>query len=62
MVLVVRMDLKMGKGKLAAQCCHGCLAAYEMAQRMCPSVLNAWKQQGQTKVALKCSSEEELYF
>jgi len=22
MVLVVRMDLKMGKGKIAAQCCH----------------------------------------
>ncbi len=29
MVLVVRTDLEMGKGKAAAQCCHACLAAYE---------------------------------
>ena len=27
MVLVVRQDLKMGKGKAAAQCCHATLAA-----------------------------------
>lgn len=24
MVLIVRSDLKMGKGKVAAQCCHAC--------------------------------------
>ena len=29
MVLVVRQDLKMGKGKAAAQCCHATLAAYK---------------------------------
>jgi FtsZ-interacting cell division protein ZipA len=29
MVLVVRTDLEMGKGKAAAQCCHACIAAYE---------------------------------
>ncbi|KAG0725317.1 putative peptidyl-tRNA hydrolase 2 [Chionoecetes opilio] len=28
MVLVVQGNLKMGRGKLAAQCCHGTLAAY----------------------------------
>ena len=29
LVLVVRQDLKMGKGKAAAQCCHATLAAYK---------------------------------
>ena len=31
MVLVVRTDLEMGKGKVAAQCSHATLAAYKMA-------------------------------
>ena len=29
MVLVVRSDLKMGKGKIGAQCGHAVLAAYK---------------------------------
>ena len=28
-VMVVRTDLKMGKGKIAAQCCHGSIGAYK---------------------------------
>lgn len=31
MVLVVRNDFKMGKGKAAAQCSHATLAAYKQA-------------------------------
>ena len=29
MVMVVRTDLKMGNGKVAAQCCHACLGLYK---------------------------------
>jgi peptidyl-tRNA hydrolase len=32
MVLLVRMDLKMGLGKIAAQCAHATLRAYHLAR------------------------------
>jgi len=50
MVIVVNDSLKMGKGKIAAQCCHACLGAYKKASEK--SIL-VWKLQGQPKIALK---------
>ncbi|KJE89010.1 hypothetical protein CAOG_000571 [Capsaspora owczarzaki ATCC 30864] len=38
MVLVVRADLEMGKGKAAAQCCHAAIAALELATHHAPRV------------------------
>lgn len=60
MVILVRQDLNMGKGKAAAQACHAVLAAYKDAQRRDPSVLDAWEASGQAKVTLKVESEEEM--
>ena len=60
LVLVVRQDLKMGKGKAAAQCCHATLAAYKRAKRKCPDRLKVWEATGQPKITVKCDSEEEL--
>ncbi|KAG2023800.1 peptidyl-tRNA hydrolase 2 [Coprinopsis cinerea AmutBmut pab1-1] len=60
MVLVVRTDLKMGSGKIAAQCSHATLACYKAMQNSHPRLLKQWERTGQTKVALKCSSEDEL--
>ena len=60
LVLVVRQDLKMGKGKAAAQCSHATLAAYKRAKRKCPDRLKIWEATGQPKITLKCDSEEEL--
>ena len=60
MVLVVRQDLKMGKGKAAAQCCHATLAAYKQAKRKCPDTLRVWEATGQPKITVKVESEEEL--
>jgi peptidyl-tRNA hydrolase len=60
MVLVVRNDLKMGKGKIAAQCCHATLGAYKRAVRRTPLALECWEALGQAKVALKVDTEEEL--
>ena len=34
MVFIVREDLKMGKGKIGAQCGHACLGVYETVKRM----------------------------
>lgn len=50
MILVVRNDLKMGKGKAAAQCSHASVAAFKMAKNKCPNVLKKWERSGQQKV------------
>ncbi|EKM60874.1 uncharacterized protein PHACADRAFT_247082, partial [Phanerochaete carnosa HHB-10118-sp] len=60
MVLVVRTDLKMTTGKIAAQCGHATLACYKALQKTNPALLRHWERTGQAKVALKASSEDEL--
>ncbi len=60
MVLVVRSDLKMGKGKAAAQCSHAAVAAYKAARAKCPAMLRRYERQGQAKVVVKAEGEEEL--
>ncbi|GJS01558.1 peptidyl-tRNA hydrolase 2, mitochondrial [Tanacetum coccineum] len=41
MVLVVRNDLKMGKGKIAAQCSHATLGLYKKILHRAPKALNS---------------------
>ncbi|KAF2689779.1 PTH2-domain-containing protein [Lentithecium fluviatile CBS 122367] len=62
LVLVVRTDLGMTKGKIAAQCGHATLACYKQFLRQSPSstILRRWERGGQMKVALQAKSEEEL--
>ncbi|XP_062967054.1 peptidyl-tRNA hydrolase 2, mitochondrial [Cynocephalus volans] len=60
MILVVRNDLKMGKGKVAAQCAHAAVSAYKQIQRRNPEVLKQWEYCGQPKVVVKAPDEETL--
>ncbi|XP_037949521.1 probable peptidyl-tRNA hydrolase 2 [Teleopsis dalmanni] len=60
MVLVVRNDLKMGKGKVAAQCGHGAVGAYQKAIVTSPRLVQAWENTGCAKIALKVESEREM--
>ncbi|CAE8606926.1 unnamed protein product, partial [Polarella glacialis] len=60
MVLLVRNDLGMQKGKIAAQCGHAVLGAYHAALRQRSPFLDTWEASGAKKIALKVSSEEEL--
>lgn len=60
LVLVIRNDLKMGKGKAAAQCSHASVLAYEQAMKSNPSILRLWRLTGQRKVVVKAESESEL--
>ncbi|KAK9894197.1 PTH2-domain-containing protein [Cystobasidium minutum MCA 4210] len=60
MVLIVRTDLGMTKGKIAAQCGHATLACYKTLQKNNPALLRQWERTGQAKIALKADSEEEL--
>lgn len=58
MVLVVNNDLKMGKGKIGAQCGHAALGAYLRAVRRNCASLEHWLRCGQTKVCVKASADE----
>lgn len=60
MVLVVRNDLKMGKGKIAAQCSHATLGLYKKVFYRAPKALQRWEMCGQVKVVTRVESEEEL--
>lgn len=60
MVLVVRNDLKMGKGKIAAQCSHATLGLYKKILHRAPKALNRWEMCGQVKVVVKIESEDEM--
>jgi PTH2 family peptidyl-tRNA hydrolase len=57
-VIVVRSDLKMGKGKVAAQVAHAALDAAEVARRKHPGWYDSWREQGQAKVVLKTDGGE----
>ncbi len=56
-VIVVRNDIKMSKGKMAAQSSH---AAVDASHKVDKKILDAWKKEGQKKVILKVKSEGEL--
>jgi peptidyl-tRNA hydrolase, PTH2 family len=66
LVMVVREDLKMGKGKIGAQCGHATIGAYEQIIQYAKKsaywkkVLNNWSWEGQKKVCVKVMSEQEL--
>lgn len=57
-VILVRHDLKLPKGKLAAQVAHASVDAVLKADK---DVVRKWRQMGMKKVALKVQDEKELY-
>ena len=56
-VIVVRTDIKMSKGKVAAQCAH---AAVDAAHKADKKIMDTWKKEGQKKIIVKARSEAEL--
>jgi len=63
-VIVVRKDLSMGKGKLAAQVahasCEAVFAVLDSNNELWKRWLSLWRAQGQMKVVLKVNNEDEL--
>lgn len=57
-VILVRADLKLPKGKLAAQAAH---AAVDGVLKADKGVVSAWRRDGMKKIAVKVSNEQELY-
>merc|ERR1711871_1214003 len=63
MVLVVRQDLGMQKGKIVAQTGHAVLAVFEEAQirsDITRGWIDQWEIKGTKKIALKVKSEEAM--
>ena len=59
-VIVVRSDLDMSPGKLAAQVAHAAVGAAEQTRKEKNEWFKGWLKEGQKKVVVKVSSEEEL--
>ena len=57
LVMVVRTDLGMTKGKVAAQCAHAAVECYRRAAKENPTHLRQWEVFGQAKVALKAQGQ-----
>jgi hypothetical protein len=60
MVVVVRSDLGMSAGKVAAQSVHAALAAYRQALAHSPQFVRAWEAQGEATICVQCSGDQEL--
>jgi PTH2 family peptidyl-tRNA hydrolase len=61
LVIAVRRDLGMGKGKIAVQVGHATISASEEAKKVHPDWWRQWLNEGQCKVAVKVNAEDELY-
>ena len=55
---MVRMDLKLPKGKLAVQVAH---ASVEAVHRSDKDIVNHWRSEGMKKVVLKINDLNELH-
>lgn len=58
--LIIRLDLKIGRGKIAVQCSHAAVSAAEEARIRFPQWWKAWLEEGQRKIALKARDLEIL--
>ena len=56
-VILVRQDLKLPKGKLAAQASH---ASVEAVLKSDENVVKAWRKEGMAKIVLKVKDQKEL--
>ena len=63
--ILIRTDLDMSKGKIAAQASHAAVDAVirvlEVDRLFKSDIFKSWKRQGMKKVILKVSGKEELF-
>ncbi len=60
-VILVRTDLKMSKGKLAAQVAHASVEAALKSKKYKEKLFKAWRTIGMKKTILKVKSKEDLF-
>lgn len=59
-VIVVRKDLNISRGKLAAQVAHASVSALERAREISKEWVREWFKEGQKKVVLEVDCKEKL--
>ncbi len=60
MVFVVNHELKMGKGKVAAQVGHAAVQATLKSGKLRPELLDAWLSTGQKKICVKAEDANHI--
>lgn len=60
MVLIVRSDLKLTKGKLASQVAHAAVMCFKNSLEANPALSSKWLKAGQPKIVLKVESLAQL--
>ena len=60
MIIAVRKDLKMSKGKIAAQCGHAAVGGSSKAYKHTPTFWHNWSEFGVTKIACWVENEEDM--
>lgn len=61
MVIVVRADLKLSKGKAAAQASHAAVNCAFASKKKEPRTFDKWMVNGQRKIVLKVQDEKRLF-
>jgi PTH2 family peptidyl-tRNA hydrolase len=59
-VIVFRSDLKLSRGKTAAQAGHAAVSAAEEARKQRKEWFDSWLREGQCKIAVKVTNEKTL--
>ena len=60
MVFIINHELKMGKGKIAAQVGHAAVKATLKSGEFQPELLDAWLSTGQKKICVKANNASHL--
>ncbi|KAG5683138.1 hypothetical protein PVAND_012438 [Polypedilum vanderplanki] len=60
LVVVIRVDLKLTKGKTASQAAHAAVSCFKKALDTKESVAMKWFNLGQPKIVLKVDTEDEI--
>jgi peptidyl-tRNA hydrolase, PTH2 family len=61
MIIVVRKDIKLSPGKLAAQVAHAAVNCAFQSKRRDPDGFESWYDEGQKKVVVKVKDLAELF-
>jgi len=60
-VIVMIKELKLTKGKMAAQACHASLAAYKLTKARHPHIVSVWEEEGGKKVIVYVEKTKDLF-